>query len=175
MRYEAMPYGIAGLLTLVAMVAVWAYWPARGLPDNVEIDRIVVDKSARRLEVVSDDRVIAVYPIALGREPVGAKRELGDGRTPEGEYIIDFHKRDSAYHRALHISYPAPRDVAAADRLRSVPGGSIMIHGLKPGLGRFGRFHTLMDWTDGCIAVTNSEIEQLFRVVANGTPIHIRA
>ena len=170
-----MRYGCAGLLSIVAMLAIWTYWPAPPLPRDAEIDRIVVDKSARRLEVVSGGSVIAAYPIALGRVPVGAKRELGDGRTPEGDYVIDFHKRDSAFHRALHISYPAPRDIAAADRLRAVPGGSIMIHGLKPGLGRIGRFHTLLDWTDGCIAVTNSEIDRLFRAVRDGTPIRIRA
>jgi len=170
-----MRYACTGLFSIVAIVAIWAYWPAPSLHDGVGIDRIVIDKSARRLEVVSGGRVIAAYPISLGRVPVGAKRELGDGRTPEGDYVIDFHKRDSAFHRALHISYPAPRDVAAADRLRSVPGGSIMIHGLKPGLARVGRFHTLFDWTDGCIAVTNSEIDRLFRAVPDGTPIRIDA
>jgi murein L,D-transpeptidase YafK len=170
-----MRYVMTALLSVIAMIAIWAYWPAAPLPEDAEIDRLVVDKSARRLEVVSGDRVLAMYPIALGREPEGAKRELGDGRTPEGNYVIDFHKPDSAFHRALHISYPAPGDVAAANRLNSVPGGSIMIHGLKPELGRIGRFHTLLDWTDGCIAVTNSEIDRLFRAVRDGTPIEIRA
>src|SRR5262245_16143900 len=170
-----MRYAITFVLTVLAMVAVWAYWPARALPEGVAVDELVVDKSARRLEVVSGEQLIAAYPVALGREPEGPKRELGDGRTPEGNYVIDFHKRDSAFHRALHISYPAPRDVAAANHLKSVPGGSIMIHGLKPGLGRFGRFHTLMNWTDGCIAVTNSEIDELFRAVPDGTPIRIQA
>jgi len=98
---------------------------------------------------------------------------LGDGRTPEGDYVIDYHKPNSSFHRALHISYPSPLDVANALSRGVEPGGLIMIHGMKDGLRYLGRLHTFLDWTDGCIAVTNSEIEEISRVVADGTPIRI--
>lgn len=137
------------------------------------IDRLRVDKSARSLELISAGVVVRTYAISLGSAPTGAKRELGDGRTPEGLYRIDWRKRDSDYHRALHISYPNAEDRAQA-RARGVrPGGSIMIHGLPNGLGFIGSTHTLVDWTDGCIAVTNQEIEELWEWVPDGVPIEI--
>lgn len=168
-----MKYVLTIPIVVVLAVTAWAHLPARSLPDGTRIDEVVVLKADRRLELLDGDRVIARYRIALGREPRGAKRELGDGRTPEGSYVIDFHKADSEFHRALHVSYPSERDIAEANRMRTVPGGSIMIHGLKAELEKYGRFHAFLDWTDGCIAVTNSEIEQIYRVVADGTPIRI--
>ena len=137
-------------------------------------DRVVVAKAARKLLVYRGDRLLATYRIALGRNPIGHKEREGDGRTPEGSYVIDFRKRDSDFHRALHISYPNNEDRRRAGQRKVPPGGAIMIHGLPNGMGRIGKAHTLRDWTDGCIAVTNEEIEEIWRLVPNGTPITIR-
>ena len=167
-------YLLAMPIVVVLAVTAWAHLPARSLPHDARIDEVVVHKADRRIELLEGDRVVARYRIALGRQPVGPKRELGDGRTPEGRYIIDFHKPDSDFHRALHVSYPSERDIAEADRRRTVAGGAIMVHGTKPELEKYGRFHAFFDWTDGCIAVTNSEIDQIYRVVRDGTPIRIQ-
>lgn len=166
----------AALLLAGAIVALLASQRrvSPALPHGAVADRILVEKSARRLTLFSGERVLRSYPIALGREPVGAKRFEGDGRTPEGLYTITARKPDSAYHLALHISYPSPDDVAFAAEQGRSPGGRIMIHGLPNGLGFVGRSHRLRDWTQGCIALTNAEIEELWRVVPDGTPIEIR-
>ena len=137
-------------------------------------DRVVVEKAARTLTLYRAGQAVKTYRVALGREPVGHKLQEGDGRTPEGTYRIDFHKRDSAFHRALHISYPNAADRAQA-RARGVsPGGDIMIHGLPNGAVAAGAAHRLRDWTEGCIAVTNSEIEELWTAVPDGTLVEIR-
>jgi murein L,D-transpeptidase YafK len=164
--------GAAVLVILLAVVA-WGYWPPRLLPDDSQVDRIVVHKAARKMELLHDDDVIARYRIALGAHPVGPKQALGDGRTPEGDYVIDYHNPTSQFHRSLHISYPSPNDASKALERGYEPGGMIMIHGVSDRLERLGRFHTFMNWTDGCIAVTNAEIEQIFRRVEDGTPIRI--
>lgn len=114
------------------------------------------------------------YRVALGRAPTGAKEYEGDQRTPEGIYRIDFHKPDSDYHLALHISYPEQADLERAAAQGLSAGSDIMIHGLPNGRGWIGRFHRRNDWTAGCIAVTDFEIEEIYRVVPDGTPIEIR-
>jgi len=131
-----------------------------------------VEKAARRLTVLDDaGRALLTVPqIQLGGEPVGAKRFQGDRRTPEGLYTIDWGNEQSGYHLSLHISYPAPRDQSfAAARGRSA-GGDIFIHG-QPNSIQNGRVSG--DWTDGCIAVSNQEIERLWALVPDGTPIEI--
>ena len=138
------------------------------------VDLVRLDKSERRLELVSAGVVVARYDVALGREPIGPKRRQGDGRTPEGRYRIDWRKRDSDYHRALHISYPNAEDRAHAKANAVDPGGAIMIHGLPNGLGPIGAAHRLVDWTDGCVAVTNAEIEEIWEWVEDGVPIEIQ-
>ncbi len=137
-------------------------------------DRILVEKGARRLTLFSAGRKLKVYRVALGFSPVGPKQREGDGRTPEGNYIIDFHKSDSAFHRALHISYPDAADTARAAEASAAPGGDIMIHGLPNGFSASGPAHRLGDWTAGCIAVTDSEIDEIWASVADGTPMEIR-
>lgn len=164
------------VLTLVVGLAafVWARFDPNPLRGDARANRILVEKSARRLTLYDDDRVLKTYRVALGRSPVGPKKEEGDCRTPEGVYSIDTRKADSDFHRALHISYPDTNDLASAER-RGVPVGSdIMIHGLRNGRGWIGAFHRRSDWTAGCIAVTDSEIEEIWRAVADGTPIEIR-
>jgi lipoprotein-anchoring transpeptidase ErfK/SrfK len=148
--------------------------PDRSLPPIGVADWILVEKKARRLTLFRENKPLKSYDIALGRQPDGPKRVQGDNKTPEGRYRIDFRKKNSDYHRALHISYPNPEDAAIAAKQKQSAGGDIMIHGLPKGMGSLERLHLLRDWTAGCIAVTNAEIEELWRAVPDGTPIEIR-
>ena len=148
--------------------------PAVTLPANSIANRILVEKSAHRLTLFHDNTPVKTYEIALGQQPEGPKQFAGDNKTPEGRYVIDSRKRNSSYHRALHISYPNPKDAAFAAKQKKSAGGDIMIHGLPNGMGTLGPFHRLRDWTAGCIAVTNAEIEEIWRAVPNGAPIEIR-
>lgn len=132
-----------------------------------QVDRIVVHKSLREMLLLSGESIVRSYRVALGREPVGRKEREGDCRTPEGRYTIDRRNPNSNYHLALHISYPNAADLDRARSLGVDPGGDIMIHGLKPGVDH------PADWTVGCIAVTDSEIEELWRLVPDGTPVDI--
>lgn len=152
---------------------IYARWPREPLPPDVRADRVVVRKGARTLELYRSGRLLRAYPIALGRDPLGHKQQEGDGRTPEGRYVLDYRNPRSSYHKALHVSYPSAADSASA-RSRGVnPGGQIMVHGVRNGLGFVGRLHRIFDWTDGCIAVTDQEIDEIWRSVADGTPIEI--
>jgi len=166
---------IAALAALVGIVTglTWANWPIDTLPADARADRVVVEKAARRLTIYRAGAHLKTYRVALGRAPVGPKGSEGDHRTPEGDYHIDTRLRESAFHRALHVSYPRPDQVAAASQAGVSPGGAIMVHGVRNGLGWLGRTHAWADWTSGCIAVTNSEIEELWRAVPDGTPITI--
>jgi murein L,D-transpeptidase YafK len=130
-------------------------------------DQIVVNKSRREMLLLRGNVVLRSYRIALGREPVGHKQCEGDGRTPEGRYIIDRRNPKSKYHLALHISYPNTEDVDRARAAGVEPGGDIMIHGLKDGEPR------AEDWTQGCIAVTNGEMDEIWGLVPDGTVIVI--
>ena len=142
------------------------------LPD---VDRIVIDKSARKLVAFERGRKVAEMDIALGRDPEDNKRSEGDNRTPEGVYPIVEHKYDSAYRRALRLGYPTNAQLAQARGEGRNPGGDIMIHGIRNGLGWIGRLHLASDWTRGCVAVTNGEIDWLYQSAADGTPVEIRA
>ena len=140
-----------------------------------QVDRIVVEKSARRMELWRGETKIAAYDIALGGAPeAGHKQQEGDERTPEGHYVIDWRNTRSVAHMSLHISYPNATDGAAAAARGVSPGGAVMIHGLPNGWGALGRLHLMADWTDGCIGVTNAEMEQIWSLVPDGTPIEIR-
>ncbi|MEW6186902.1 MAG: L,D-transpeptidase family protein [Thermodesulfobacteriota bacterium] len=138
------------------------------------VEKVLIEKKERRLTLSSKGQALKTYKIALGGNPVGAKERHGDHKTPEGTYLIDAKNRDSQYHLSLHISYPNERDKKRAKALGVSPGGDIMIHGLKNGLGWVGDSHTGKDWTRGCIAVTDEEIEEIFRLVPIGTPVEIR-
>ena len=164
-------FALAGLL--LAAVATFLF-QARQKSVNAKAERILVEKGARRLTLFCAGRKLKEYRVALGFSPVGPKQREGDGRTPEGKYTIDFHKSDSAFHRALHISYPDAADSARAAEAGVAPGGDIMIHGLPNGFSALGPAHHLRDWTAGCIAVTDSEIDEIWGSVADGTPIEIR-
>ncbi len=136
-------------------------------------DRLVVNKSKRELLLYRRDAVIRSYKIALGKNPVGTKMRKGDGKTPEGTYSISGRNVASAYYRSLRVSYPNAGDRERARRQGVDPGGDIMIHGLPNGQGYIGAAHRFTDWTDGCVAVTNAEIEEIWRLVSDGTPVQI--
>jgi len=140
---------------------------------SVKADYILVEKSKRRLTLIARGRVLKSYRIALGRNPKGPKVREGDNRTPEGRYVIDYRLRDSDYHLALHISYPNRYDRERARRLGVSPGGDIMIHGIGSAAPKVADLHPLFDWTNGCIAVTDREIEEIWRLTAVGTVVNI--
>jgi tetratricopeptide (TPR) repeat protein len=137
-------------------------------------DKVLIEKKNRRLMLISMGKSIKTYKIALGGNPIGPKERKGDNKTPEGTYTIESRNRNSRYHLSLRISYPNENDRKRAKDLGVSPGGDIMIHGIKNGLSWVGGFHTEMDWTEGCIAVTNQEMEEIARLVPNGTPVEIR-
>jgi tetratricopeptide (TPR) repeat protein len=137
-------------------------------------DKVLIEKKDRRLTLLSKGEVIKTYKIALGGNPVGPKERQGDKKTPEGTYIIDSRNRDSGYHLSLHISYPNEKDKMRAKVLGVSPGGDIMIHGIKNGLSWVGGFHAEIDWTKGCIAVTDEEMEEIEKFVPIGTIVEIR-
>jgi len=138
------------------------------------VDKILVEKKQRRLMLISKGEVLKTYKIALGGNPDGPKIRHGDDKTPEGTYLIDSRNKDSHYHLSLHVSYPNERDKKRAKELGVSPGGDIMIHGLKNGFSRVGDRHTQVDWTKGCIAVTDEEIDEIAALVRNGTTVEIR-
>src|SRR5205809_5193747 len=153
---------------------IYAHGNLNRLPPNTTIDRIVVEKSARRLSIFRHGQKLKSYRIALGRNPISAKEQEGDLKTPEGIYQIDSRNPQSSFHLGLHISYPSAEDTARAVA-NGVPAGSdIMIHGLPNGKGWIGAFHRRTNWTAGCIALTDEEIEEVWRAAADGTLVEIR-
>jgi len=143
-------------------------------PAAVQADQIVIVKSDRTLTLLRQRQVLRTYKVALGTEPKGAKTQRGDNRTPEGEYTIDSRNAQSQFHLSLHISYPNAADRARAAKLGVNPGGDIFIHGLAPSFAYLGPLHRQTDWTLGCVAVTNAEIEEIWSLVPNGTRVEIR-
>jgi murein L,D-transpeptidase YafK len=141
-------------------------------PERANLIRI--EKAARTMTLLRGDQVLKTYKVALGGNPIGDKVQEGDRKTPEGRYAITYKNTKSRYHLSLRISYPDATDIAEAERLGVSPGGDIMIHGLPNGFGAAGANHLLRDWTDGCVAVTNEEIEDIWQIVDLGTEVDIR-
>lgn len=137
------------------------------------INQVLVRKSERRLYLMDDDEVVHSYRISLGENPQGHKLYEGDQRTPEGDYELDWRNANSDFYKSIHISYPSPRDRELASAWGLDPGGSIMIHGLPNEAGDMAFAFAGLDWTNGCIAVTNEEMDQIWQLVADGTPIRI--
>lgn len=148
--------------------------PVTGVKGIVIADSIVVEKTKRTLTLYRAGMPVHTYQVALGKQPTGDKIRIGDGRTPEGLYRIDFRNAQSKYHMSLHISYPDAAHAQRANALGVLPGGDIMIHGLPPAYADIGAAHREFDWTEGCIAVTDAEIEEIWRAVPNGAPIQIK-
>ena len=152
------------LLLALALPPGWADTP---------IDRVVVDKSDRTLSLMSGPRAVRTFPIYLGGQPVGHKRHQGDRRTPEGRYLLHARNRQSRYYRALRISYPNDADRAAAQALGKPPGGDIMVHGMPSLAKRNLLMFEGSNWTDGCIALSNPHMAEVWSLVKVGTPIEI--
>jgi murein L,D-transpeptidase YafK len=165
---------LAVIVLLAGGVYVYAHQVWNPLPRGTTIDRILVEKSARKLSVFARGKKLKEYRIVLGRNPIGAKQEEGDMKTPEGIYRIDSRNPKSDYHLALHVSYPSEEDTARATERGVNAGFDIMVHGIRNGGGWIGAFHRMDDWTAGCIAMTDEEIEELWRVTPDETPIEIR-
>jgi murein L,D-transpeptidase YafK len=148
--------------------------PAVGIKGQIIADSIVVEKMKHTLTLFASGLPMRTYLVALGKQPKGDKIAIGDGRTPEGVFHIDFRNAQSRYHKSLHISYPDAAHVERANSVGSSPGGDIMIHGLPPAYASMGAAHRRVDWTEGCIAVTDAEIEEIWRAVPDGALIHIK-
>jgi murein L,D-transpeptidase YafK len=148
--------------------------PVVGIKGIVVADSIVVEKAKRTLTLYSGGYAVRSYRVALGKQPDGDKVQRGDGRTPEGLFHVDYKNSQSKYHMALHISYPDPVHARRAAALGVSPGGDIMIHGLPAAYATLGAAQADYDWTEGCIAVTDQEIEEIWRAVPPGSPIEIK-
>jgi murein L,D-transpeptidase YafK len=162
------------VLLLAWTFVVSARGPASAQNKPPQVDRIVIVKSARELTLMAGGKALKTYKVALGTQPIGAKERQGDHKTPEGNYVIDAKIEESQFHRALHISYPSAADREHARKLGASPGGDVEIHGLGAKYGWVGARHRLVDWTDGCVAVTNEEIDEIYPLVPVGTPVEIR-
>lgn len=160
---------LIGVCVLMFASSIWA-------EQIVGVNKVVVYKAKRVLQLCEGDSVLKVYPIALGREPTGHKQREGDSRTPEGTYVLDWRNPNSKYYLSIHVSYPNREDEKRAEALGVSPGGDIFIHGFPSGISgaMWGRYWFLgRDWTDGCIAVSNEAMDDIWESVENGTPIEI--
>ena len=146
-----------------------------GAEDSVmKADQVLVVKSQRTLTLLLHGKVLHTYKVALGGSPVGAKEQQGDHKTPEGHYILDRRNAKSRFYKSIHVSYPNDEDKHGTSQRGVAAGGDIMIHGLPNGFGWLGATHRALDWTDGCIAVTDAEMDEIWELVPDGTPIEIR-
>lgn len=136
-------------------------------------DAVLVRKSESKLYLIAEGKPFKSYHVVFGANPAGHKQQEGDEKTPEGKYFLDYKKEDSAFYKAIHISYPNQKDMENAKKLGVNPGGFIMIHGQRNGLGWLSFASQFFNWTNGCIAVTNSEMEEIWQAVNAGTPIEI--
>ena len=164
------------IITALASICNWQSSVVLGQISELgfaKADRVIVIKSDRRMILMNGDSVLKVYQIALGRYPKGHKRYRGDARTPEGQYILDLKIRTSHFYRAIRINYPNAQDIESAKLLGKEPGGRIMIHGLPNTMSADRVGHPTLDWTLGCIAVTNRQMDEIWRLVDIGTPIEI--
>jgi len=162
------------LVLLVLTVTVYYFYPEKALPPNITINALVVYKSKHQLLAYSNGKLVKTYTISLGKSPVGDKQVEGDNRTPEGVYFINDKNAHSGWHKNLGISYPDANDIAEATKAGKSAGEDIKIHGLKNGQGYIGKFQRWRDWTNGCMALTDEEIDELFNAVPVGTKIEIK-
>jgi murein L,D-transpeptidase YafK len=162
------------LCALGITLAIFLIRPRSGIIADGQADRIVVEKEAHTLTLISHGKVLKTYRVALGRGGLGPKIHAGDNKVPEGLYRITGRNLHSTFHRALRVGYPTPEQIRQAHTRGIDPGGDIMVHGIRNGLGWLGSLQQKADWTKGCIAVTNSEIEEIWNLVPDGTVIEIR-
>lgn len=159
---------------VVAFLVLYASMCLAASRARLQADHIVIVKSARSLTLLRQGKVLKSYKVALGSDPIGPKTREGDGKTPEGEYTISSKNQHSQFHLSLHISYPNASDSERAKKLGVNPGGDIFIHGLPPEWAWLGAAHRKRDWTAGCVAVTNAEIDEIWASVPVGTPVEIK-
>ena len=163
------------ILWILVVLGLGIFSPAQGDP-ILGVDRVVVYKARRKLYLCRGDSLLKGYGIALGKNPAGHKQREGDSRTPEGRYVLDWRNTKSRYYRSLHISYPNEQDKERAQKQGVSPGGAIMIHGYPEGASRsmWSRYWFLgRDWTDGCVAVSNEAMDEIWKAVSDGTVIEI--
>ncbi len=139
-----------------------------------KVDHVLVKKSAEKMYLLFEGKVLKTYSVSFGANPDGHKEQEGDERTPQGNYVLDYKKEDSSFYKAIHISYPNEIDIEKAKKAGVSPGGQIMIHGQKNGFAWLSGLTQYFNWTDGCIAVTNQEMEEIWNLVDTGTPIEIQ-
>jgi murein L,D-transpeptidase YafK len=160
-------------LAIIAGLVIYYFFPETSLQKDSVVTKLVVYKSKRKMLAFSNDVLLKTYTISLGDNPVNHKKFQGDERTPEGSYFINTKNPLSVCHKNLGISYPNAADRENAKMLGKPVGGDIKIHGLKNGQGYIGKFHRFSDWTNGCIGVTDEEIDELYTHVSVGIPIII--
>lgn len=153
----------------ITFLLVWL-----NLAFGFDVDHVLVNKSEKKMHLLSQGEKVRAYPVVFGKNPKGHKQQEGDERTPEGKYILDYKKDNSSFYKAIHISYPNEEDKSIARKNGVDPGGSIMIHGQKNGLGWLSWLSQMFNWTNGCIAVTNKEMDEIWNSVKTGTPIEIQ-
>ena len=163
---------LAIILFVIGMV--YNFYPEPKLPVNANVDSLVVEKSRNRMMAYGNGKLLKTYKVSFGDAPVGHKEFEGDEKTPEGFYTIDAKNDKSGYHKNLGVSYPNAQDIARAKLIGKSPGGDIKIHGIRNGIGVINKFQRLFNWTNGCIAITNSEVDELFLAVKIGTKIEIK-
>lgn len=169
-----MHYKLAGAgIACIYILGMMSCKADQRLPAGTSIDSIVVIKHKRQLQVYQKQVLLKTYTVALGKQPVGHKHVEGDMRTPEGIYYINGKNPNSKYYKNLGISYPNKQDKLQAAKLGKPAGGDIKIHGLPNGQGAIGKLHTLKDWTHGCIAVTNDEMDELYKAINTGVVVNI--
>ena len=179
---DTMRNALSGLAATFAVIVTTAFAPASAdnaagslafASSHARVDSIWIYKGERVLTLVHRGEIVSRYSISLGRDPVGPKKREGDRRTPEGRYKIDWRNPDSRFYKALHISYPNDADLRLAAHIGVNPGGMVMIHGM-PSAPELRWLDTRGDWTDGCIAVSNAAMDEIWTAVADGTPVIIK-
>ena len=165
---------IRNLIIIIASLITSSLFATRSYAVLQHADRVLVLKNERRMILTNNGEILRSYKVALGRQPAGQKICQGDYKTPEGRYILDHRNAHSRFYRSIHISYPNSGDIANAKKRGVNPGEGIMIHGLPKGFADLGEIHTQRNWTRGCIAVSNQEMDEIWALVPDGTPIEIK-
>ena len=159
---------------ILVFLSIWANLELDSLKHSEKASKVLIEKGKRTLTLLNGEKVLKRYQISLGKNPIGPKEQEGDNKTPEGIYIITEHKANSSFYRALRLSYPEKKDSELARSKGVKPGSDIMIHGMRNGYGLIGKLHLVSDWTAGCIAVTNLQIEEIWAATKDGTVVEIR-
>lgn len=157
-----------------ALIALLFILQTTNVMGEQKADAVLVDKSEKRLYLIREGEPFASFRVSFGSNPRGHKQEQGDGRTPEGRYILDYKNAGSAYYKSIHISYPNAKDLKEARKRGVDPGGDIMIHGQKNGYGRLSFLVQRFNWTNGCIALSDRDMDTVWKAVEPGTPIEIK-